>query len=108
MSEENTVGGASALPWSVEQWDSSRKRKAITIVSSRGVVCHVGDTSMPGAVEDAAYIVQAVNSHEKLVNTLLGLLECFEHNDPWPKSSRISAARSIRAALAHAGVKSND
>ena len=95
----------SALPWSIELIDH-RKRKTITIVAARGVVCQVGTTDMPGASEDAAAIVQAVNAHPALVEACKAELEVYDGMDMstlMPKTlARIAA---LRAALAQAGVE---
>jgi hypothetical protein len=57
---------SSKLPWKIElEHQGIRGRKEnITIVAARGIVARIGDTSMPGAMDDAELIVRAVNAHE--------------------------------------------
>ena len=53
--------------WAIELEPYHGSRRLITIVSPRGVVARCGDTSTPGAMEDAQMIVKACNSHAALV-----------------------------------------
>ncbi len=94
-------------PWKIElEHQGIRGRKEnITIGASRGIVARVGDTAMPGAREDAALIVRAVNAydaHQELVALCTGILECLDQGDLWKKPARLHAAGLLRAALAKA------
>lgn len=49
-----------------------------------------------------AALLDEHDAHQELVNLCTGVLECLEHNDPWPKRSRDSVKEKMRAALAKA------
>lgn len=54
-----------------------------------------------GVVNNAAD-ARLIAAAPDLYAVCMGLLEAFEHNDPWPKQTRKNAAESLRRVLARA------
>jgi hypothetical protein len=88
-------------PWAKDD-NRPGNEGALCVYDAKGniVVCLGDMEDVEGAELALADLIAAA---PELWATCKGLLECFEHGEPWTKQAKAGATKTLRTALAQAG-----